>query len=313
MVSSAPRLIRITPDTPILDCLERYCLQHRAADSSRQAYRTDMAQAARLMQEWGLEPVLKNLTPAVALDLEATWMGQYAQTSVDRKVSCLRALLHFCRIFVPDVKDPWEETRRPKAKVKTPDRLTQSEFVQLMGPEAKWGRNPARNKALLSFLFYTGSRRSVVPSLTWGDISLERNTIYLRPNKGSPERTLEMTSDLSDALREYRRSLGYIPQADAPVFLSEQGHGLTDRGVFLAVKQHGIRNGVPRLHPHLWRHTLCTHMALQGHNSSVIAKVAGHKWEGTAAKYYIHIADKDAGEALSALQENRREAQTNAS
>ena len=140
-------------------------------------------------------------------------------------------------------------------------------------------------RAYFIFLYSLGLRASEAKNLTWGDIDLEMNTVTVKQKGGSLKR-LPMNELIAVGLLDIERG------ADADyVFGSKlkrmNGKPIYDarRALLRAVKKAGIKKHV---YPHLFRHSIATHLVAKNVNMRVIQKYLGHTNISTT-EFYTHV------------------------
>ena len=115
--------------------------------------------------------------------------------------------------------------------------------------------NPERSRAILLLMLDTGFRANEVCSITLKQVDQRNNRIQVF-GKGALERSVPFSTRTAQALWRY---LTTRPDAesDEPLFITSQRKPL-DRGQLAKfLTKLSRRAGVPNLHPHRFRHTLC--------------------------------------------------------
>lgn len=122
----------------------------------------------------------------------------------------LSAFRKLARVLALDLKHPefktlYEGLRLLKAPAE--DVAGEERTRRALRPQQVWkilevwdGNNPleARNKALLSVLFYTGMRRAEVIALKWQDVDWDAGIIRVRHGKGDKYREVAMVAGRDD-------------------------------------------------------------------------------------------------------------------
>jgi site-specific recombinase XerD len=135
-----------------------------------------------------------------------------------------------------------------------------------------------RDTALLRTFIDTGCRLSEVTNLTQGDVNIGDATITVR-GKGDRERTVAIGDKALKAIDVYVRHLERErPEAiadDRPLWVSRTGAGMTTSGVTNALHVMCADAGVPRLHWHLFRHTMAHNWLSSGGQEGDLMEHAG--------------------------------------
>jgi integrase/recombinase XerC/integrase/recombinase XerD len=109
--------------------------------------------------------------------------------------------------------------------------------------------------------------------------------------KGSKERMITFGSATKNALFNYLihfRGEPANPGIDT-FFLSTYGFTMTKEGIRSMLRRVGELAGVPRLHPHLCRHTYATNFLINGGNVLLLKQNLGHS-SLTMVDRYVHLA-----------------------
>ena len=173
-------------------------------------------------------------------------------------------------------------------------------------------------QVMFSVMLATGCRIGEICALTWDNIEFENNRIHIckhfivdktgshihdgcKTNAG--DRWLTMDSSIMDMLREYR---AYYDET-AEKYGSKWNY--EDNAVFFAVKKYGSflnpatarswlnsfteKNGLPRIHPHMFRHTSVSLQLQAGISIADAAKRAGHARPDVTLRIYSHTLKKN--------------------
>ncbi len=150
--------------------------------------------------------------------------------------------------------------------------------------------------ALIYILLYTGIRVTELCNITLGDIDFNESTLVIH-GKGDTERLLPINSKTMVRLHDYlktRKDIAqneseYIYDVDVPLFPIIKGKvkKTNSRNIERIINDIADKSGVYRLHPHLFRATFATKLALQGKDSHVISLALGHKSLSTLKRYVL--------------------------
>jgi site-specific recombinase XerD len=159
-------------------------------------------------------------------------------------------------------------------------------IVHLLDAHTECG---ARDLAIFCTLLDTGMRAGELIHLRLGDLHLDQ--VYLIVfGKGRKERPVKIGARAIKALRFYLTHWR-APASPAidQVFLTVgrqmgkhetlfvgSGERLTENALQLAIKRLGKRAGVPRLHPHLLRHTFACRYLMQHKDPFALKNLLGH-------------------------------------
>ena len=197
-----------------------------------------------------------------------------------------------------------ENLKVPKVRQQGIEILTDEEIEKIlscMNPNTILG---GRNTAIFSLMLDTGLRLSEVVTLKCHNVHLDSRYVKVL-GKGDKERIVTFGSKCHRILRNYMQHLrienseeeadAFSLSADA-FFLSIDGYPLTPDGLRSLTERVSKRAGVPRLHPHLMRHTYATRFLLNGGNVFLLQQNLGHTTLSMVQRY-VHIASRTAAQA----------------
>lgn len=170
------------------------------------------------------------------------------------------------------MQDQRSRDEKPNVKRKY---LSPDEARRLVEAAGKVGRQPDRDKLLLTMLFRHGLRLSEATDLRWSDFDLEskQRTLFVRRLKGSKPSTHTLEPD---TVRMLKRAQA---QSDGNyVFRSERGGRLSPQIVQVIVARAGELAGLPfKVHPHQLRHACGFALAEEGTDTRLIQDYLGHR------------------------------------
>ena len=173
-------------------------------------------------------------------------------------------------------------------------------------------------QVLFSLMLATGCRIGEICALTWDNIDFETNRIHIcrhfaRGGSGmfiedgcktnASDRWLTMDDGIMDMLREYRtyylkkaESYGtkWDYEANAVFYAAKRYGGCINPDTVRAFLQCFTRqHGLPRIHPHMFRHTSVSHQLQAGISIADAAKRAGHARPDVTLRIYSHALKKN--------------------
>ena len=121
--------------------------------------------------------------------------------------------------------------------------------------------------------------------------------VLLVLGKGRRERTLPFGRNAGEALDRYLRARARHRHAELRwLWLGQQGR-LTDSGLVMMLRRRGRQAGLPKLHPHQFRHTFAHQWLAQGGSETDLMRLAGWKSRVMLQRYGASAADARAREA----------------
>ncbi|MCC6236787.1 MAG: tyrosine-type recombinase/integrase [Dehalococcoidia bacterium] len=168
--------------------------------------------------------------------------------------------------------------RPPKVQQKVKAVLDDAEIGRLLGQFDRQHPYGMRNYCIMLTLLDTGLRASELCGLVVDDAHLEQGFLKVL-GKGDKERLVPIGVACADALTRWRdRTRPLFDTSDEPyLFLSSTGAALTVNGLDQLVRRAGARAGIPRVHPHLLRHTFATNYLVKEVGDPLrLQQVLGH-------------------------------------
>lgn len=260
----------------------------RAENKSPQTVRTYLAALERLdrfLHERGMPTTLTGVrrehVESFLVDL-AERGARPATVSI-----CYRALRPLFAWAVGEdeiERSPMERIRPPIVPVEPPPVLSEDQMRALLDKVKGKTFEDRRDNALLRLLYDTGMRRAEIAGLTLADIDLEHNHAYV-VGKGRRARVVPFGDQTARALDRYLRLRGRHPRrAAAELWLGPKGP-LSANGILQMVRRRGVQAGIPKLHPHQFRHTFAHQMLADGMQEGDLMFVAGWSSRDMLARY----------------------------
>ena len=148
----------------------------------------------------------------------------------------------------------------------------------------------ARNSALVSLMLDTGLRLSETAYLEESDVHLEDRYVKVL-GKGGKERIVAFGVACQRAMLHYYHHFRVEPSHSGVscFFLTIDGYPLSPDAIKSYFRRLSKAVGIPRLHPHLLRHTYATSFLLNGGDVFLLKQNLGHSTL-VMVENYLHIA-----------------------
>jgi site-specific recombinase XerD len=271
---SYPRLeSRIMRDQAAID---RFLESPKLGDATRRAYRVDLEQFGRWLDERGLRvgDVDVRVLSDYATELGRARTRKLAPATIARKLAAVRSFLRFT-LGPARVPDASLAPRRPRRLPETPKPAEVEaalEAIEGDGPIA------LRNRALVELVYSAGLRSAEAVGLDLADVDFDREQLHVR-GKGGKERIVPLGEEAAHLLARYLYEARpvLVRGAQNAVFVSARGKRLdtsTLRRVFA--------------HPHRLRHAFATHLLEGGADLRTIQELLGHSSLSTT-QMYSHV------------------------
>ena len=218
--------------------------------------------------------------------------GPASSHTVNNRVRAMRAFFHW--LYEEDYTDchRLEKVKPPKTRRKVIEILTDEEIERTfasINPNTVLG---ARNTAIYSLMLDTGLRLTEVVTLKYQDVHLDNRYVKVL-GKGDKERIIAFGTTCRRALLNYVQHwrVGSEGEENEAFFLCIDGHPMGAEALRSLTERLSKTAGIPRLHPHLIRHTYATRFLLNGGDSLLLQQNLGHS-SLEMVREYVHIASR---------------------
>ena len=207
-------------------------------------------------------------------------------SSVNRKLSTLKAFYIFLYKQKLILKIPTEDIETPKIQKKLPSTLSENEVEKLLKAPKDKNIIEVRDKAMLEMLYATGMRISELVNLKEVNVDKNRQVVKVL-GKGSKERLIPFGDEALDSLQKYLHKRN---SRNIYIFLNNRDNKLSRVGFWQRVKIY-----LKRVHlksditPHTLRHAFATHLLNRGADLRSVQLLLGHS-DLSTTQIYTHIA-----------------------
>lgn len=143
----------------------------------------------------------------------------------------------------------------------------------------------AKNEKIYPMLMmdiYTGCRPSELKQLAWDDVDLKNKTLTFRFTKGKRSKTLPILPELEP----------FITPGNIPIKIYN---------IQRPIRRIRKSSGVPRLTFKILRHSLASHLVMNGVDLFTVSKILGHSSIKVTEKHYAHLSQGHIRESLARL------------
>ena len=218
--------------------------------------------------------------------------GLASSHTVNNRVRAIRAFFNW--LYREDYTEchRLEKVKPPKTRRKVIEILTDEEIERTfanINPNTVLG---ARNTAIYSLMLDTGLRLTEVVTLKYQDAHLDNRYVKVL-GKGDKERIVAFGTTCQRALLNYVQHwrVGNEGEEGETLFLCIDGHPMGAEALRSLTERLSKTAGIPRLHPHLIRHTYATRFLLNGGDSLLLQQNLGHT-SLEMVREYVHIASR---------------------
>lgn len=189
--------------------------------------------------------------------------------------------------------NPASELILPKTTASLPVVLTEDEVDRLMQQPDIHTPYGLRDRAILELFYSAGLRRTELCNLQVSDLSLSRQTVFVREGKGGKDRLLPVGERAIAWLAKYLMDVRHqllLSVTDATLFLNDYGEPFRDSKLGDKVKRYMKNAGISAPGScHLLRHAMATHMLENGAELRFIQAMLGHA-DFRATQVYTHVS-----------------------
>ena len=268
---------------------------------TRAAYRREIALYFDWCAEFDIDPL--HVTPFHADGYREYVTGQLPKKSSQaRRLSAVSSFYKFAMVRHPrlNLGNPFDSIKRPRApKGSETVGLTMEQVIALFHTAKALG---PREHCIAQVLLATGMRVSeLVNANTW-DLRREGDYTTIRiTRKGAKDDRVVLSPEAVQAIHDY------VEKRTGPILTSRNGGRVTRQQLAREIGRLSERAGVPRLHPHMLRHTAATLAIKAGVPIERVQEMLGHADITTTMRYY-HAVDRLENSAVHGLAAAYREA-----
>jgi len=243
------------------------------------AYTNDVGQMMDYAREQGRVDVSEITYEDIVQFKELLKKRRYTSKSISRKINSVKSFFRFLNKqgFIDD--NPAEEVAHPKVEPNPPRYLSKVEYRALRDS----CRGDARIAAIVELLLQTGMRISELANLSMEDVDLERNVLYIKPQKTREGRRIPLNQAAKNSLMDY---LKVRPKAkEKTVFLTKTCNPFLVRNIRASINRYFRLAGIRDATVNDLRNTFIVEQLKAGTPLIYVSQLVGHKRITTTEKY----------------------------
>mgnify|MGYP006279649687 CR=1 FL=1 len=264
---------------------EEYLRNEGKAQATIVAYTKDVEQLVKYAREQGKNDVSGINYEDIKQFKELLKKRRYTNKSISRKINSIKSFFRFLMSEDEVESNPAEEVSHPKIEQTLPRYLSKLEYRALRDA----CRGDARIAAIVELLLQTGMRISELANLKMEDIDLEREVVFIRPQKSREGRRVPLNKAAKQAIMDY---LKVRPKTKEPtVFLTKTCRPFLVRNIRSAINRYFRLAGIKDATVNDLRNTFIVEQLKAGTPLVYVSQLVGHKRITTTEKYLELIED----------------------
>lgn len=261
--------------------------EHKS-ENTVSSYRRDLRKMTHFLENEAGRTEWSSVTERdLRAGLEKMKKEHYADSSVSRMISSLRAFFEYLRSQNRISSNPVSAIQPPKVRSKRPETLSEKRIRLLLNQPDDKTLKGLRDRAMLAVLCTTGIRVSELISLQSDDLNFDEH--YLICADSQKERVIPLTEETEDTVRIYllKSRPHFIRTKDhGLLFMNLQGHAMSRQGFWKLLKEYAKKAGIREdITPHTLRNSFAVHMIEQGNDLRKVQEILGHSDLSTTQRY----------------------------
>lgn len=202
----------------------------------------------------------------------------------------LKTFFHYCHENGFLREDIFSRIKLPRYKKKAIEILSSKDIDILLDYFNPYTFQGARNKLIVVLMLDSGLRLNEVLNLNLIDFFLETNLIRIN-GKGQKQRYVPLTKQILSAYNQYLKFFEFKFPPLGQIFVDNNGFPINQECVKSFFRRMRKTLDMPKLHPHLLRHTFATMFLLNGGDPLSLQLILGHTTLTLTQKYVHYVAE----------------------
>lgn len=202
-----------------------------------------------------------------------------APRTLNRKLAAIKCFWKFLLKSEYINSDPTIKLEGSKLPKRLPEYLSDQQVRLIMDAATNY-----RDKVLMMVFYTTGARLNEIYQLDKGNVDFVNKRI-ITIGKGNKQEFYYLNTEAIEMLQKYLEERTDSSQA---LFVNKQGQRIGKRYIQRMLAECGKKVGIEKVHPHLYRHTLASRLAMEGIQIQTIQEILHHASINTT-QMYAHL------------------------
>ncbi len=267
-------------------------IERGLSENSLDAYSRDIAKFVSFVSDHKKTVATATLQDLQQFIKELSELG-LERSSIARIISALRGFFRYLLTERIVTSDPTESLELRSPKRQPPDVLSVDEITSILERPDLSTNKGVRDRAILEFMYATGSRVSEATSLTLNQLFLQERVVRLI-GKGDKERIVPLGKVAVNYLDKYlstvRPLLVHSGKMTDAVFLNQKRSSpLSRMAVWNMIQEYAHDASITKhITPHTFRHSFATHLLEGGADLRIVQELLGHA-DISTTEIYTHL------------------------
>jgi site-specific recombinase XerD len=262
----------------LLNAFINYLKMRGTSVNTQNGYKRDLEKFFEMVDKSALEMTFKDINPYFL-----SLIGENkAPRTLNRKMAAVRCFFKFLLKNEYIQTDPSVKLESSKLPKRLPEYMTDQQVRLVMD-----ATNNYRDKVIMMVLYTSGARLNEIYQLNRNSVDFENKRI-ITIGKGNKQEFYCLNSEALEMLKKY---LDERIDFSSALFVNKQGQRIGKRYIQRMLAECGKKVGIDHVHPHLYRHTLASRLAMEGIQIQTIQSLLHHQSIETT-QMYAHLNDE---------------------
>jgi len=258
----------------IKNCMSALKLKGSSTNTLR-GYERDLQAFFKVVDKDAIKITFKDINPYFLNLMEEN----KAPRTLARHMAAIRCFYKYLLRNEYIKVDPTVKLDSPKLPKRLPEYLTDEQIRQIID-----AANCYRDKVIMMVLYTTGARLNEIFQLNRIDIDFKNKKVAVI-GKGNKQDFVYLNNEALEMLQKY---FDERTDTNPALFVNNKNERLGKRYIQKMVKECGEKVGITGVHPHLYRHSLASRMAMDGIQIQTIQEILRHSSISTT-QLYAHL------------------------